>query len=267
MSQILVKEREIVVPGEVLAEGMDFLPGENTYREENSIYSKVLGLAVISGRVVRITPLSGPYVPKAGDKIIGKVTDIAFSGWRVDTGTAYTAMLNIKDATTRYIKKEEDLSKILAVGDYIVVGITNVTSQNLIDLTMKDPELFKISGGRIIRINNQKVPRVIGKQGSMISLIKRKTGCNITVGQNGVIWVKGTPEGELLAVRAIKTIEERSHQEGLTEKMDKFLDENKPEGLIIREPTPRIDSFPEGKENQEPENNEEHHSPNEEEDF
>jgi exosome complex component RRP4 len=227
MSQILVEERAIVIPGEALAEGMDFLPGDNTYREENKIYSKVLGLAGINGRVIRITPLSGPYVPQIGDKIIGKVIDITMSGWRVDTGTAYSALLNVKDATTRFIKKEEDLSKIIGIGDYVVVKIINVTSQNLIDLTMKEPGLFKVSGGRLIEINNQKVPRVIGKQGSMINLIKERTKCDITIGQNGVVWIKSsTPENELLAVKAIELIVHKSHQEGLTDKVEKFLTEN-----------------------------------------
>lgn len=226
MSNILVEERAIVIPGEALAEGMDFLPGENTYRENEKIYSKVLGLVYISGRVIKITPLSGPYVLKVGDKIIGEVIDIAFSGWRVNTNTAYSAMLNVKDATSRFIRKEEDLSKILAIGDYVVVKITNVTSQNLIDLTMKEPGLHKIFGGRIISINSQKVPRVIGKKGSMVSQIKERTGCEITVGQNGLIWIKGTPEGEYLAEQAIKMIESKSHQSGLTEEIEKFLNEN-----------------------------------------
>lgn len=227
MGNILVQERAIVVPGESLAEGMDYLPGDNTYRENEKIFSKVLGLANISGRVIKITPLAGPYVPKVGDKIIGKVIDIAFSGWRVDTGTAYSAMLNVKDATSRFIKKEEDLSRILAIGDYVVVMIINVTSQNLIDLTMKEPGLHKISGGRIICVNSQKVPRIIGKKGSMVSQIKEKTGCSITVGQNGLIWIKGTSEGEFLTEEAIRLIESRSHEEGLTEKIDKFLEEGK----------------------------------------
>ena len=168
MSEILVKERDIVIPGEALAEGLDYLPGDNTYRENNQIYSKVLGLVNISGRVLKITPLAGPYVLKVGDKIIAKVIDITMSGWRVDTNTAYSAMLNVKDASMRFIKKEEDLSKILAIGDHVVVKIINVTSQNLIDVTMKEPGLHKISGGRIVKINSQKVPRVIGKKGSMI---------------------------------------------------------------------------------------------------
>ncbi len=226
MSTITVGTRDIVIPGEVLAEGMDYLPGENTYRENDKIHAAVLGLVSLAGRVIKITPLAGPYVPKFGDKIIAQVRDITISGWRFDTGTAYSALLNVRDASNRFIKKEEDLSKILAIGEYAVVKITNVTSQNLIDLSMKEPGLHKISGGRILRINSQKVPRVIGKQGSMISLIKQKTGCEITVGQNGFVWLKGTPEGERLAEQGIRLIVERSHQEGLTEKIDKYLTDN-----------------------------------------
>lgn len=226
MSKILVKEKSVVIPGEVLAEGLDYLPGPHTYRQGDKIFSEVLGLVAISGRAIKITPLAGIYRPKARDKIIGKVIDIAFSGWRIDTNTAYPAMLNIKDATSRYVRKEEDLSKILAIGDYIVTKITNVTSQNLIDLNMKEPGLHKIVGGRLIKINPQKVPRVIGREGSMITLIKNKTGCEITVGQNGLVWIKGSPEGELLTEQAVKLVEEKSHQDGLTEKIEEFLNKN-----------------------------------------
>ena len=63
----------------------------------------------------------------------------------------------------------------------------------------------------------------------MISLIKQQTGCEITVGQNGFIWIKGTAEGEFLAERAVKMIEERSHQEGLTERVQAFLEQHKRE--------------------------------------
>lgn len=224
---ISVKEKDIVLPGEVLAEGLDYLPGDNTYRENDQIYAKILGLVSLAGRVVKIIPLSGPYIPRTGDKIIGRIIDIAMNGWRLDTGTAYSAMMNIKDATTRFIRNNEDLSKILAIGDYVVVKIIKVTSQNLIDVTMKEPGLHKISGGRIITVNSQKVPRVIGRQGSMVTLIKENTGCDITVGQNGRVWLRGTPEGELLAEKAIKMIEQKSHIEGLTDEIEKFLKENK----------------------------------------
>jgi len=233
MSNILVKERDIVIPGEVLAEGMDYLPGDNTYREGEKIFSKLLGLTGVNGRVIRITPLAGPYIPKVGDKIIAKVIGMTMTGFRFNTGTAYSAMLNVKDASSRFVRNEE-MSSLLAIDDSAVVKITKVTSQNLIDLTMKEPGLHKISGGRIVKINSQKVPRVIGKQGSMINLIKNKTGCNITVGQNGYVWIKGTPENELIVAKAVKLIEEKSHQEGLTEKMDIFLSSEVKEAPVAK---------------------------------
>lgn len=226
MAPLLVKEKEIVTPGEILAEGLDYLPGPFTYREKNKILSKVVGLVLLSGRVLKITPLVGPYLPKTGDKIIGQVIDITLTGWKISTNTAYPAMLNIKDATSRYIKKDEDLSKILAIGEYIVAKIIKVTSQNLIDLSLKGPGLHKLLGGRIIKINPQKVPRIIGKQGSMISLIKKKTKCEVILGQNGLVWIKGTPEGEYLTEQAIKLIEEKSHQNNLTIRIEEFIEKN-----------------------------------------
>ena len=153
MSNILVKERNIVIPGEILAEGMDYLPGDNTYRENDKIHAKALGLVSVAGRVLKITPLAGPYVLKEGDKVIGRVIDILMSGWRIETGTPYAAVMNVRDASTRFIKKGEDLSGILSIGDYVFVRVTNVTSQNLIDVTMKEPGLHKFQGFVLKNLN------------------------------------------------------------------------------------------------------------------
>jgi len=90
---------------------------------------------------------------------------------------------------------------------------------------MKGPMLKKLEGGRLIKINPTKVPRVIGKKASMITMIKEKTDCQILVGQNGLIWLKGDPKGEILAVNAIKKIEKESHLNGLTEGIERFIDE------------------------------------------
>ena len=224
MSKILVKEKDIAVPGEVLAEGMDNLPGAGTYREGENIYASRLGLVNISGRAIKLIPLSGVYLPKRDDVIIGKVIDMAMFGWRLETNCAYSAMMSMKEASSEYIEKGADLSRYFAIGDYVVCQITNVTSQKLVDVTAKGPGLHKLTGGRIVNVNTNKVPRIIGKQGSMVSMIKNATGCRITVGQNGLVWLSGEPKSELTAVRAIKKIEEESHLSGLTERVKVFLE-------------------------------------------
>lgn len=223
MSEIKVKDKEIAVPGETLAVGMDVLPGSGTYRNGDKIMAGRLGLAVVDGRTIKLIPLSGRYAPKRDDTIICKVIDVGFSGWRLDTNSAYSAMLSMKDATSDFIQRGADLTQYFDLGEYIVCGIVNVTSQKLIDVTMKGPGLRKLKGGRIIEVDSNKVPRIIGKQGSMVSMIKQETKCNIVVGQNGLIWIDGEPDSELKTIQTIRKIERESHLSGLTDKIKEYL--------------------------------------------
>jgi exosome complex component RRP4 len=233
MEKLNIQDKDIVVPGEVLAEGMGYLPSQGTYRLGNNILASRMGLARVDGKVIKIIPVSGKYLPKKGDVIIGKIADINFSGWNVETNSAYPAMLSMKDATSDFIRRGADLTRYFDIEDYIVTKIFNVTSQNLIDLTMKGPGLKKLEGGRIIKVSPSKVPRIIGKQGSMVSMIKRATNCNIIVGQNGIVWIRGlNPVDELLTVETIRKIEEESHISGLTERIKTFL-ESKGRQVII----------------------------------
>ena len=226
MSKINVQDKDIVVPGEVLAVGMDNFPGTGTYREGENIVALMLGLVQLDGRTIKLIPLSGRYIPKMYDTIICKVVDVNMSGWRLDTNSPYSAMLSMKEATSQFIPRGADLTKFYDIGDYISCKVINVTSQKLVDVTMKGMGLRKLQGGRAIEVASNKVPRIVGKQGSMVSMIKDATKCNIMAGQNGIIWISGTPEGELHEVEAIRKIEEESHLSGLTDKIKEFLEKN-----------------------------------------
>jgi exosome complex component RRP4 len=221
-----VKERDIVVPGEIVADGMGFLPSRGLYREGTKIHAGRLGMITIEGKVIKLIPLTGAYIPKLNDKIIGRIIDVLMTGWRIETRSPYSAVLGLKDATTEFIPRSADLTQYYALGDYVLCKVINVTSQKLIDVTMKGPGLRKLKNGRLVEVNPHKVPRVIGKEGSMVLMIKNATGCTISVGQNGWIWIEGqTPEAEIQAVQAIKKIEEEAHLPGLTERMKAYLEE------------------------------------------
>lgn len=224
MEEIKVKPNEVVVPGETLAVGMGFLPSFGTYREGETIKCKRLGLLNVEGKVLKIIPVSGSYLPKKGDVIIAKAIDILMSGWKFDFGSAYPAVLSLKEATSEFVAKGADLTRYYNIGDWVATKIVNVTSQNLVDISMKGPGLRKLRGGKIVKITPNKVPRVIGKQGSMVSMIKNHTNCHITVGQNGLIWLDGEPESVMVAVKAIEMIDEKAHISGLTDKVKEFLE-------------------------------------------
>lgn len=225
MEGILVQEKNIVVPGQEVAAGMDFLPGNGVFREGDKLLSSKVGIVNISGRLIKIIPLAGRYLPREGDIVIGKVIGMGFSGWRINVGWPFEANLSLRDASSEFIEKNADLSRYYNYGDYVVTQIINVISAKVIDLTMKGPGLRKLGPGRLIEATPSKVPRIIGKQGSMINMIKDATGCKISVGQNGLIWlIAETPEKESLAVETIHKIEDESHISGLTDRIKEFLE-------------------------------------------
>ncbi len=223
---IHVKERDIVAPGELVAEGMGFLPSKGLYRKDTKIFAERLGMIGIEGKVIKLIPLTGVYIPKINDKIVGKIIDVLMTGWRIELRSPYSAVLGLKDATSEFIPRSADLTQYYTIGDHILCKIINVTSQRLIDVTMRGPGLRKLKDGRLVEVNPHKVPRVIGKDGSMVQMIKNATGCNISVGQNGWIWVEGpSPEQEIQAVLSIKKVEAEAHMPGLTDRIKAYLEE------------------------------------------
>jgi len=136
MSKLLVQEKAIVVPGQELADGMDYLPGDFVFRDGNKLVSMKVGLLNVSGRAIKVIPLSGVYLPRKNDTIIGKVSSIGPSNWRIDFGWAFEAGLGLKDGSSDYIERGSDLSKYYDVGDYVMAQITNVAGSRVVDLTM-----------------------------------------------------------------------------------------------------------------------------------
>jgi exosome complex component RRP4 len=96
-----------------------------------------------------------------------------------------------------------------------------------VSLTMKDKVCRPIRFGRIVAINPTRVPRVIGKKGSMIKLLKGELGIQIIVGQNGLIWLSGDRKRVDIAEEAIYIIEREAHTEGLTDRITEFIKSRK----------------------------------------
>ena len=218
-------ERKVVLPGEQIVESMDYLPGRNCYRDGDSIFSKRLGVVYYRGRVIDVVPLSGKYMPEPEDMVIGTVKEVQYSGWIIDINSPYKAFLPLAGVRGFLDPARTDLSKIYGIGDVIYAMVLDVTPMKDVKISMKDPSTRKFENGRIVKISPVKVPRVIGKQGSMINMIKDRTGCRISVGQNGVIWIQG--EKENLAAKAIMEIEEKSQISGLTDHIGKLLGEGR----------------------------------------
>ncbi len=230
---IIAEKRQLVIPGDLIAEG-NYLTGESTFKEGDKIYATRIGLVDTDGRSVSVVALKGGYIPSVGDLVIGKVIDVSLSGWVVDINAPYAAILHASDAIERPFNPQRDvLTSIYDIGDMILAKVAAYDRTRNPVLTTHGPGLGKITRGRIVEIVAAKIPRLIGKRGSMINMLKHETGCHLTIGQNGLILISGrSPEDEDLAVLAIRKIEEEAHTSGLTDRICSMIrEENQKRGV------------------------------------
>lgn len=219
--------REIVIPGDLL-DSSGKRPGPGTYVEGGKIFAAQLGIKSIRSDTVGVVPLAGHYIPVRGDLVIGKIVDVSSSSWLVDINAPYPAPLHVNEVPWRV--EFGETRKFMSVGDVLLLNVVRVDEVMRISVSMKDHGLRKLTGGMVLEVSPSKVPRVIGKNGSMIQMLKSATNCRVYVGQNGRIWIDGELDNIIKAVSAIKLIEDEAHNVGLTEKVKKLLEEQSRKG-------------------------------------
>jgi len=201
--------KRIVVPGELVTAERKRL-GENVYLKEGSIIATVVGLVNETDTTVSVVQLEGKYIPQEGDVVIGVVTDEKFSGYVVDINSFYPS----------YISKRE-ISEMIK--NYSVVSVKVARVNEINEVELMGPRVF--FGGEVFEVTPVKVPRVIGKDGSMLNVLKAGTGSTIMVGRNGRIWAKG---GNIALLKeAVAKIDREAHLENLTNRITEFLEKNK----------------------------------------
>ncbi len=220
---IYFQKREVVVPGQLLAEGR-YRPSYGTYDEGGKIYSSLMGLAELRGNTVKVVALQGAYIPKEGDLVIGVITLVAGNNWKVDIGGPYGASLHANNALRR--PYSDDISEYMDIGDVISAEISAFDRQTGPFLSMKGRGLEVLEGGMILDVSPAKIPRIIGRRGSMINMITDHLRIETVVGQNGRIWIKSNDIEKLrLAIKAFRTIEQQAHTSNLTDRISKMLSE------------------------------------------
>ena len=184
-------KRKYVVPGDVVAEG-DFRPVAHVTQHGNKFISTRVGMAEVGGEGVRVIPLSGPYIPRVDDLVIGQIVDYSAFAWDVDINSPFFGVLPAQSVFGReYSPADESLSSKFAIGDHLTCKIMSFDRTRDPLVTVSGPGLGKVEKGEIVKISPTKVPRLIGKNNSMLSLIEKGTGCDIYVGRNGLVWVRG----------------------------------------------------------------------------
>jgi exosome complex component RRP4 len=157
------------------------------------------------------------------------VIDIGPSNWLVEINSPYPAPLHVNEVPWRV--EFGDTARFLNLGHVILAKVLMVDETMKVQVTMNESGLRRLEGGHLVEVSHSKVPRVIGKGGSMIQMIQTMTDCRIFVGQNGRIWIDGELPNMLVAEGAIRMIAAEAHTNRLTERVKEFL-ENKAGDLV-----------------------------------
>lgn len=222
-------KRRYVIPGDKIVEG-DYKPLMNVVRSGNYLTSTRVGIAEAGKDGVKVIPLSGVYIPRVNDLVIGKVVDRSSLSWDVDINSCFFAHLPAQDVFGRdFSPARDDMGRQLSTGDLIIARIVSFDRTRDPMLTVQDKDLGKIPYGEFIKISPTRVPRLIGKRGSMIQTIEQATQTRVIIGQNGIVVVTGRDiDGLSLAVKAIKMVEDESHTTNLTQRVKTLLNVQDP---------------------------------------
>ncbi|MGB7678428.1 MAG: exosome complex RNA-binding protein Rrp4 [Nitrososphaeraceae archaeon] len=217
-------KRKYVIPGDKIVDG-NFRPLMNVIRIGDSIISTRIGIAEAGRDGIKVIPLSGVYIPRINDIVIGKIVDRSSLSWDVDINSCFSAHLPAQDVFGRdFSPARDDMNREMATGDLITARIIAFDRTRDPMLTVQDRDLGKIPRGESLKISATRVPRLIGKRGSMIQTIEQATQTRVIIGQNGVVVVTGRSQGGIeLAVKAIKMVEEEAHTSNLTQRIKVLL--------------------------------------------
>ncbi len=219
-------KNQFVLPGDTISGSYE--PSENIILDDNRLLSTKVGFCEISDNEVSVNPLTGFYIPKSDDLVIGKIKSHTSMVWEVNINSYHIGILPAFDIFGRdYDPTKNDLSLKFTVGDLVAVRIVSGDTARDPLLTISGENLGKIDSGELVKISPAKIPRLIGKHGSMIQSIESSTGTSITIGQNGLVVVSSDESNGLLkAIEAIQMVEEQAHLADLTDKVKKMLETN-----------------------------------------
>jgi exosome complex component RRP4 len=221
--------RVLVLPGDPIEGDVEAREGYIYVDEKGVRRAAIPGFIDKRGDKQVFIPLESIYVPKPGDIVIGIVSGVGVTNWFVDINSPYIAVLNLQDFLGRpFNPAVDEPGKYLSVGDYVKAKVVAFDRTRSPLLTVQGEGLGKIVEGKIVEVSPAKIPRVIGRKGSMLEVLTEGTGCEIYAAVNGRVHVKcPNPDLEAIAVLAIKTIEREAFTSGLTARIRKLIEEEK----------------------------------------
>jgi exosome complex component RRP4 len=215
---------KLVVPGEIVAKG-NFRSWANVLKKGEEYLSLFVGRAEIGGGRVRVIRLSGPYIPKVGDFVIGVVTDVQPLAATLDINSYVNGYIMANAFFKRRIDPSKfDLSKKVNVGDLVAAKVQRIERGK--DVVLQPDQRWKVDGDAIFYISPAKAHYLYTSRSRIPSKIKELTGAELRLGANGIVVVKGDLKKIETVKRALDVIESKYNLNGLYNEIIKVLNKD-----------------------------------------
>ena len=153
-------------------------------------------------------PLEGSWSPRRDDLVVGSIEGVRNNVYTVNL-SHFGRGLIIGGKYERYSFEPNDV---------IEAKVKDIEDRSTVILAYPRP----LQGGITISVKPSKIPRVIGKENTMVNQISELTETRIVAGKNGLVWIKGRHVS--LAMMAISIIESEAHTSGLTNRIKALLE-------------------------------------------
>ena len=145
-------KRKYVIPGDVITTG-PYRPEQNVILDGNKIISTAIGISEIYDDSIKVIPLTGKYIPKIDDLVIGKIISHTSLSWELDINSCYVGFLPAQDVFGRdFSAHADELASKLKSGDLVAARIANFDRTRDPLVTISDRDLGRFPVGYLVKL-------------------------------------------------------------------------------------------------------------------
>eukprot|EP00906_Rhabdomonas_costata_P033784 RCo047583 len=197
MDPQLLTEVVLVTPGQLITkDSSQYLRGHGTYvTESGEMLASLCGVLERVNRLVTVVPLRARYIPRVGDVVVGRVTEVQPKRWLVDVNSLQDAGLNLNSINLPggELRRRKDVD---ALNMRMMLEEEDVFSAEVLEagegpasLHTRSALYGKLGNGQLVVVRPSLVKRI--KQ----HFVTLDIGVDLILGCNGYIWLSSTPPG------------------------------------------------------------------------
>ena len=206
-------EQRLVTPGMAVGPSAGKRAGSGIIAAEYSFIATQLGWLKEFNNTVSIDPINAAYMPRSGDLVVAFVAEVRNNLWFMNINGSFQGLLPMSLAPWKV--EFGAARKHMDVGDVVLARVQEVDECHNVVLTMKGVGLRRLNQGVVEQIPVQHIDRVRGNNNERLQRLRDLCDSRIMVGENGRVWVDGSPEGVRWARQAIHAISEQGHSEDI----------------------------------------------------